>query len=91
VSDESFEEDSRERIIDPEDALLLDLDGYEGPIDVLLTLARDQKVDLRRISILALADQYLAFIQRARPWPSRRSTRRAGAGRGSMPGCSRSP
>jgi len=65
-ADEPFEEDSRERIIDPEDALLLDLDGYEGPIDILLTLARDQKVDLRRISILALADQYLAFIARAR-------------------------
>ena len=61
-ADEPFEEDSRERIIDPEDALLLDLDGYEGPIDILLTLARDQKVDLRRISILALADQYLSLI-----------------------------
>jgi len=46
--------------------LLLDLDGYEGPIDVLLALARDQKVDLRKISILDLADQYLAFIARAR-------------------------
>src|SRR4051794_29493243 len=43
-------------------ALVLDLDGYEGPIDLLLALARDQKVDLARISILALADQYLAFI-----------------------------
>lgn len=42
--------------------LLLDLDGYEGPIDLLLALAREQKVDLTRISILALADQYLAFI-----------------------------
>src|ERR1700675_5112867 len=41
---------------------LLDLDGYEGPIDLLLALAREQKVDLARISILALADQYLAFI-----------------------------
>ena len=50
----------------PDDALLLDLDGYEGPIDVLLLLARDQKVDLRKISILDLADQYLAFIARAR-------------------------
>ena len=37
--------------------LVLDLEGYEGPIDVLLQLARDQKVDLTRISILALADQ----------------------------------
>jgi segregation and condensation protein A len=42
--------------------LVLDLDGYEGPIDVLLALAREQKVDLARISILALADQYLEFI-----------------------------
>ena len=46
--------------------LVLDLDGYEGPIDVLLTLARDQKVDLKKISILELADQYLAFVARAR-------------------------
>jgi segregation and condensation protein A len=45
-------------------ALVLDLDGYEGPIDLLLALARDQKVDLARISILELADQYLAFIAR---------------------------
>jgi segregation and condensation protein A len=42
--------------------LVLDLDGYEGPIDLLLALAREQKVDLARISILELADQYLAFV-----------------------------
>jgi segregation and condensation protein A len=48
------------------DALIVDLKGYEGPLDVLLTLARNQKVDLTRISILALAEQYLAFIGRAR-------------------------
>jgi len=42
--------------------LLLTLDGYDGPIDLLLSLARDQKVDLAKISILALADQYLAFV-----------------------------
>jgi segregation and condensation protein A len=46
--------------------LVVDLEGYEGPIDVLLTLARDQKVDLTKISILRLADQYLAFIAAAR-------------------------
>jgi segregation and condensation protein A len=46
--------------------LVLELDGYEGPIDLLLALAREQKVDLGRISILALADQYLAFIARQR-------------------------
>jgi segregation and condensation protein A len=45
-----------------EPGLVLDLDGYEGPIDLLLTLAREQKVDLAKLSILALADQYLAFI-----------------------------
>jgi len=46
------------------DTLVLDLDGYEGPIDMLLQLARDQKVDLTRISILALANQYLDFVSR---------------------------
>lgn len=45
---------------------VVDLDGYEGPIDVLLQLARDQKVDLVHISILALADQYLGFVAEAR-------------------------
>ncbi len=48
------------------DALVVDLDGYEGPLDVLLTLARNQKVDLTKISILALAEQYLSFISEAR-------------------------
>jgi segregation and condensation protein A len=46
--------------------LIVDLDGYEGPLDVLLALARDQKVDLKKISILALAEQYLVFINEAR-------------------------
>jgi segregation and condensation protein A len=46
--------------------LVLELDGYEGPIDLLLALAREQKVDLAKISILALADQYLDFIARQR-------------------------
>jgi segregation and condensation protein A len=45
--------------------LVVDIDGYEGPLDVLLGLARDQKVDLARISILQLADQYLEFIARS--------------------------
>lgn len=48
------------------EALVLNLDVFEGPLDVLLTLAREQKVDLRRISILALAEQYLAFIAELR-------------------------
>lgn len=47
-------------------AMILDLEGYEGPLDVLLALARNQKVDLRSISILELAEQYLGFINRAR-------------------------
>lgn len=45
--------------------LYIDIDGYEGPLDILLDLARRQKVDLRRISILELVDQYLEFIDRA--------------------------
>ncbi|PCK00515.1 MAG: segregation/condensation protein A [Zetaproteobacteria bacterium] len=47
------------------DQLLLDIDGYEGPIDVLLELSRNQKVDLAKISILELVRQYLGFIERA--------------------------
>jgi len=49
-----------------EQALVVDVEGFEGPLDLLLTLARQQKVDLAKISILALADQYLAFIEEAR-------------------------
>ena len=45
---------------------MVDVEGFEGPLDLLLTLARQQKVDLAKISILALADQYLAFIEAAR-------------------------
>lgn len=49
-----------------DDQLLLDLEGYEGPIDMLLDLARKQKVDLIHISVLDLARQYLRFIQQAK-------------------------
>ena len=49
-----------------DETLTLDLDGWAGPLDLLLTLARAQKLDLREISILALTDQYLAFIDNAR-------------------------
>jgi segregation and condensation protein A len=49
-----------------ETAWVVDLDGYEGPLHVLLELARTQKVDLRRLSILALAEQYLAYVARLR-------------------------
>jgi len=52
-------------IPDLQGQLVLDLDGFEGPIDLLLSLSRDQKVDITKISILALAEQYLAFISRA--------------------------
>ncbi len=49
-----------------EPALMVDVEGFEGPLDLLLALARQQKVDLAKISILALADQYLAFVEAAR-------------------------
>ncbi|MGA2125167.1 MAG: ScpA family protein, partial [Xanthobacteraceae bacterium] len=58
-------EDTADRAYD-EPALIVDVEGFEGPLDLLLTLARNQKVDLAKISILALADQYLAFIEAAR-------------------------
>ena len=49
-----------------EPAMIVDVEGFEGPLDLLLMLARQQKVDLTKISILALADQYLAFVEAAR-------------------------
>src|ERR1700730_11018266 len=48
------------------DSLLLQLEGFEGPLDLLLDLARTQKVDLAKISILSLVEQYLAVIEGAR-------------------------
>ena len=48
------------------EALIVDVDGFEGPLDLLLTLSRTQKVDLRRISVLQLAEQYLGFVERAK-------------------------
>ncbi len=48
------------------EALIVDVDGFEGPLDLLLTLSRSQKVDLMKISILTLARQYLAFVERAK-------------------------
>ncbi len=56
--------DTEKATIDPQ--LIIDVDGFEGPLDLLLTLARSQKVDLTRISILALVEQYLAFVSNAR-------------------------
>ena len=46
--------------------LVIDVDGFEGPLDLLLTLARTQKVDMRKISILQLAKQYLTFVEEAK-------------------------
>ena len=62
VSDEEFEE----RPVRQSDELTLTLDGWEGPLDLLLNLARAQKVDLAQISILQLVEQYLAYLAEAR-------------------------
>jgi segregation and condensation protein A len=62
----SFETGRPADIGEDEPALVVDVGGSEGPLDLLLTLARQQKVDLSKISILALADQYLRFIEAAR-------------------------
>ena len=62
-----FEEDSqgiRERL--SAESLIVDVDGFEGPLDLLLTLSRTQKVDLRRVSVLQLAEQYLKFVSDAK-------------------------
>jgi len=67
MSEDDFEEDitsiAERRAAE---ALIVDVDGFEGPLDVLLTLGRTQKVDLRHISILQLARQYLAFVEKAK-------------------------
>ena len=64
-AEREFDAELSERASD-EPSLMVDVEGFEGPLDLLLTLARQQKVDLAKISILALADQYLAFIEAAR-------------------------
>ncbi|MEM8628101.1 MAG: ScpA family protein [Pseudomonadota bacterium] len=67
MAEDTFEEDTisvADRLA--AEALIVDVDGFEGPLDLLLTLGRTQKVDLRKISILQLARQYLAFVERAR-------------------------
>ncbi len=63
--DPLWQETSAERLTG-EPALVIDVAGFEGPLDLLLFLARNQKVDLARISVLALAEQYLQFIDSAR-------------------------
>jgi segregation and condensation protein A len=60
------DEDFDERPVRQSDELTLALDGWEGPLDLLLSLARAQKVDLAQISILQLVEQYLAYLSQAR-------------------------
>jgi segregation and condensation protein A len=62
----AFTEDIPDDRGSDEPTLIVDVEGFEGPLDLLLTMARQQKVDLHKISILALADQYLAFVEHAR-------------------------
>ena len=62
----AFTEDMANDRGSDEPLLIVDVEGFEGPLDLLLTMARQQKVDLAKISILALADQYLAFVEQAR-------------------------
>lgn len=67
MTDDDFQPDAlsvSERLA--AEALIVDVDGYEGPLDLLLTMARTQKVDLRKVSVLGLAEQYLAFVEKAR-------------------------
>ena len=62
-----FEDEEGGAVSVPEDKkLVVDVEGFEGPIDVLLSLARDQKVDLTQISILELAEQYLLWVAKIR-------------------------
>jgi len=65
---ETIEDFENENVIEDQGraSFVVDIDGFEGPIDVLLTLARDQKVDITQISIVQLADQYLEFVTLAR-------------------------
>ncbi|MBN9030425.1 MAG: segregation/condensation protein A [Rhizobiales bacterium 63-7] len=64
--DPLWQEHGRPERAEGEPALVIDVGGFEGPLDLLLHLARAQKVDLARISILALAEQYLEFVDTAR-------------------------
>lgn len=67
MADNIFEHDSTtvaDRLA--AEALIVDVDGFEGPLDLLLSLSRTQKVDLRKISVLQLARQYLAFVEKAK-------------------------
>jgi hypothetical protein len=63
---ENFDEFESTAIFADDQALRVAVDGFEGPLDLLLTLARNQKVDIAKISILKLAEQYLEFIESAK-------------------------
>ena len=63
---ENFDDFESTAIVADDQALLVQVDGFEGPLDLLLTLARNQKVDIAKISILKLAEQYLEFIESAK-------------------------
>jgi len=63
---DSLWQDTDAERLSGEPALVIDVQGFEGPLDLLLYLARNQKVDLARISVLALVEQYLLFIESAR-------------------------
>lgn len=66
IMNDSFDEQVVQSAQPEQLSLFVNLDGFEGPIDLLLTLAREQKVDLSKIAILPLAEQYLAFVEGAR-------------------------
>jgi segregation and condensation protein A len=61
-----FEAPVRVDAAGPDDGLVVNIDGYEGPLDLLLDLARSQRVDLRKLSMMRLVDQYLAFVEAAK-------------------------
>jgi len=63
---ENFGEFEATALANDDEALLVQVDGFEGPLDLLLTLARNQKVDIAKISILKLAEQYLEFVETAK-------------------------
>ena len=64
ATSDSFDGSVADRLV--AEALIVDVDGFEGPLDLLLTLSRTQKVDLRKISVLELARQYLGFVEKAK-------------------------
>ena len=68
MAEDIFEEDQRDVVAArvAAETLIVDVDGFEGPLDLLLTLSRTQKVDLRKVSVLQLARQYLMFVDKAK-------------------------